>query len=121
MFGVRQRIESFGKRVLFANLLRAHIRKSLPRLSRRELDANAFLHRFRAVHRNPCGGSIAQVVSPVEKRHVLPRDLRLLPPQSGENRREQLPRVLRPLCPPAPLPLPPLPPTDRPHTPPRPP
>jgi hypothetical protein len=52
MPGVRQRIESLRKHVLIANLLRAHIRKSLPRLSRRELDANSFLHRFRAVHRD---------------------------------------------------------------------
>jgi hypothetical protein len=90
MQGVRQRIESLGKQVLLANLLWGHIRKSLPRLSRRELDANPFLHRLGAVHRNACGGSITQIVSLVEKRHVLARDLRLLCGQSGEDRRERL-------------------------------
>ena len=78
MLGVRQRVESLGKDVLIANLLRAHIRKGLPGLSRRELDANAFLHRFRAVHRDARGGSIAQVISLVENCHVLARDVGLL-------------------------------------------
>src|SRR3977135_4684746 len=63
MLGVRQRIESFGKGVLLANLLRARIRESLPRLSRRELDANSVLHRFRPVPRNTCGRAIANYAS----------------------------------------------------------
>src|SRR6202790_1047836 len=90
MLRMGQRIESFGKSVLLANLLRAHSRKSLPGLSRRELDANAFLHRLVAVHRDPCGGPIAQVVPLVEKRHVLARDFGLLSRQSREDRRERL-------------------------------
>ena len=85
-----QRIESFGKRVLIANLLRAHIRKSLPRLSCRELDANSFLHRFCAVHGDAGRRPIAQVIPLVEKRHVLARGIGLLRGQPGEDRRERL-------------------------------
>jgi len=90
MLGVRQRVESLGKRILIANLLRAHIRKSLPRLSRRELDANSFLHRLGAVHRDAASRPAAQVISLVDNRHVLSGDLRLLCGQSGEDRRERL-------------------------------
>src|ERR1019366_38556 len=71
MLGVWQRIESFGKRVLIANLLRAHIRKSLPRLSCRELDANSFLHPVCAVHGDAGRRPRAQVIPLVEKSPVL--------------------------------------------------
>src|SRR6202011_4198964 len=37
LLGVRQRIKTLGKHVLITNLLRGHIRKSLPGLSRRKL------------------------------------------------------------------------------------
>jgi hypothetical protein len=90
MFRVRQRIESSGKRVLIANLLRTHIRKSLPGFSRRELDANSFLHRLGAVHRDAGRWPIAQVISLVDKRHVLARDIGLLCGQPCEDRRERL-------------------------------
>src|SRR5260370_29150679 len=90
-------MECFGKRVLLANLLRAHSRKSLPGLSRRKLDANPFLHRLVAVHRNPCGGPGAQVVSLVEKRHVLARDFGLLGGTPGKDRPKTLPYVPPPI------------------------
>src|SRR5260370_21131008 len=61
MLRMGQRIESFGKHVLLAGRLRAHSRKSLPRLSRRELDANAFLHRLVAAHPTPCARCLAPV------------------------------------------------------------
>jgi hypothetical protein len=83
MLGVRQRIEALGKHALIANLLRGHIRKSLPRLSRRKLDANSILHRLRAVHRDAGRRPIAEVIPLVEKRHVLARDIGLLCGQPG--------------------------------------
>jgi hypothetical protein len=48
------------------------------------------LHRLGTIHRDAGSGPIAQVIPDIEKRSVLPSDLRLLRGQPGENRRECL-------------------------------
>src|SRR5258707_3336142 len=71
VFGMRQGVEPLRIEILFANLVRAHRRKLLPGHSGGQFDADAFLHGFSAIHRDPLGRAVAQIVALVEQSVML--------------------------------------------------
>lgn len=85
---------SFGSRMVCSKcraVVRRHTGETFPRRSCRKFDADSFLHRLCAVHRNPGGRAIAtKIVSLVEDHHVVPLHRRLLGRQPRQGRRERL-------------------------------
>jgi len=90
MVGVRQGIEPLRIEVLVADLVWAHRGQPLPGHPGRQFDANSFLQRFAAVHRDTLDGAVAQIVALVEQRVVRLLDARLGGRQSRKELREGL-------------------------------
>ena len=90
MEGVRQGEEALRPQAALTDFVRAHSRKLLPRHTRRQLDAHAFLQRLAALHRDALGGAIAEVVALVEHRLMFAFDARLCRHVLGHPGREGL-------------------------------
>jgi hypothetical protein len=71
---MRQGEEALGPQALLTDGVRAHARELFPCYPRGQLDANAFLQRLAALHRDALGGVIAEVVALVEQRLVFAFD-----------------------------------------------
>src|SRR5712692_6753803 len=63
MVGMRQGVEPLRIEIVLANLVRAHRRQPLPGHPGGQFDADAFLHGFSAIHRDPLGRAVAQIVA----------------------------------------------------------
>jgi hypothetical protein len=63
-----------GHKPLLTDRVRAHARELFPGYPRGQLDANAFLQRLAALHRDALGGMVAEVVALVEQRLMIAFD-----------------------------------------------